>query len=97
MVVSLMGQLDGIARERDCHVRHQVQSANGRCQGERREHVVWAFEGEDPGRTRLAQGTGTVDRIGGPEQGGQDFHGTVTLDPLGQRAIEVRPGASVGQ
>ena len=97
MVVSLMGQLDGIARERDCHVRHQVQSTNGRCQGQRGEHVMWAFEGEDPGRTGLAQSTGTVDRIGGPEQGGQDFHGTVTLDPLGQPAIEVRPGASVGQ
>ena len=37
------------------------------------------LEGEYPGRTRLAQGTRTVDRIGGPEEGGQYFHETLTL------------------
>jgi hypothetical protein len=62
-----MRELDRVARERDCYIRHQIQAANGRRQGEWREHIVGTFEGEYAGRARLAQGKRTVDRVGGPE------------------------------
>ena len=79
VVIGLVGQLDRIARERDCDIGHQIQAAHGRRQGQWREHVVRALEGEHPGCAGLAQREGTVNGIGGPEEGGQYFHETLTL------------------
>ena len=80
VVVGLMGELNRIARERDGDVGHQIQPAGRRRQGQRREHVVRALEGEHPGSPGVTQGMSAPDGVGGPEQGGEHFHGPLTLE-----------------
>ena len=76
MVIGLVGELDRVARECDRHIGHQVQPADSRRKRQWGEHIVRALEGEHPRCAGFTQGTGPLDGIGGPEQGGKDFHGT---------------------
>ena len=73
-VVGLMGELNGVAWERDCHVGHQVQTPDGRRDRQRREHVVRSLEREYPGGTRFAQCVRAFDRIRRTEQRCHDLH-----------------------
>ncbi len=71
----LVGEMNRVARKRDCDVGHQVEATDGRRQRERREHVVGPLEGEHPARPRFAEGPRLLDRIDGPEQRCHHLHG----------------------
>ena len=75
VVARLVGEVHRVARKRDCDVGHQVEAADRRRQGERREDVVRPLEGEHTGRARVAEGPRLFDRIDGPEQRCHHLHG----------------------
>ncbi len=58
VVVGLMREVNRVARKRNRHIGHQIQATHRGGQGQRREHVVWAFEGghaTGPGVAQLAR------------------------------------------
>ena len=63
MVDRLVGEVNRVARKRDCDVGHQVEAADGRRQRERREDIVRSLEGEHPARPGVAEGPRLLDRI----------------------------------
>ncbi|SLH37094.1 Uncharacterised protein [Mycobacteroides abscessus subsp. abscessus] len=54
-IVGLVGQMDRVAGEGDGHVGEQIESADGRGQRQRGEHVVRTFEGEHPRHPRRTE------------------------------------------
>ena len=74
VIVGLVGQVDRIARKRDGHVRHQVQTAYGGRQRQGSEDVVLTLEGGNAAGSGVAQGSRALGGVGGPVQRGKDFH-----------------------
>jgi hypothetical protein len=79
MVVGLVRQMNRVARERDCHISHQVQVRDGGRERQGREHVVRAFEGGDAARAGITQRPRAVSSVGQRIEGGEDFHGASRL------------------
>jgi hypothetical protein len=75
MIIGLMRQVYRVARERNRHIRHEIQAAYRGGQGQRGEDVVRSFEGGDAARPGIAQLTRTLGGIGEPMEGGEDFNG----------------------
>jgi hypothetical protein len=75
MIIGLMRQVYGVARERDCHVRHEIQATYRGGQRQWGEDVVRSFEGCDAARPGIAQLTRTLGGIGESIEGGEDFNG----------------------
>jgi hypothetical protein len=75
MIIGLMRQVYRVARERNRHIRHETQAAHRGGQGQRGEDVVRSFEGGNAARADIAQLTRTLDGIGEPMDGGEDFNG----------------------
>lgn len=94
VVVGLVCQLNWVARESNCHVGHEVESADRGGQRQRGKHVVRTFEGEHTAGACVAQGTRAIDRIGGPEEGGQDLH---CMPRIAARTRTSAPNCSFGR
>ncbi|BBZ38007.1 hypothetical protein MCNS_10700 [Mycobacterium conspicuum] len=81
MVVGLMRQVYRVARERDCHIGHQTETAHRGGHGQRSEDVVRSLEGGNATGAGVAQLARTLGGIGEPVQGGEDFNGVSLRKP----------------
>ena len=89
VIIGLVRQVDRIARKRDRHVRHQVQTAHRGGQRQRSEHVVLTLEGGNAAGSRVAQLPRALGGINEPVQRGEDLQSTCLTGratALGRRA-----------
>ena len=81
MVVGLMRQMDRVARERNCDIRHQTQTAHRGGHGQRGEDVVRTFEGGNATGAGVAQLARALGGIREPVEGSEDFNGVSLRNP----------------